>query len=716
MKKKLIILLIIISIIIYAKGFFEPKPQVEDPKFNYENSKLSEEVNIKLNTETKGAKIHYTTDPNEELNVLCDTFEEGDSILVEYDQEITIRAFAIKKGMEDSNVVKKTYTVKRKVQKPEIRINKINNNYTVTFGRDYSSDIYYTLNGEQPTRESNLYEGRIQLDGSSVVKAFAVREGYWDSETVEQDISMQLEKPKITSRKITDSEKQIEIISPNKDDKLYYTLDGEQPTRESNLYEDKFIVDKWSNIQAIAVKEGYVNSDIAEKEVEVKLKRPKIEVKDFGNNKKIILTSPNEDDKIYYTIDGSLPNEKSNIFDDEIILRNSATIQAKAVKEGYKDSDISATNIRVNQVFNEEKKEEEERIKSININLSRNSNIEGINIIKVENENNLILSQEKNKFYNENNIKLSKISKEGKIIFDKKIKFNEKIIPHSITFNNKNYSLLTSKDNHLNIIKFNQKGEKIKERTIFENHLGVKIIPYKNNYIIGSISNPDSDNPHISISKISNDLKYIIWQKRLEFDENKSIENLYDIEIDSKNNIIVIGDTNKRGKVDIYFSILNQKGEIINNKIIEGNKIDSGYLIKEVKNNNYLIAAESNSKFSQSKNNQKKTNAVLTLVNKKGKILDRKIFGDSNSNYPVNLKKYNKDIILTTDTIKGNNILSTIYWLNINNNKINLKSNDQLPNDNYQIKDINCHKDMLKLLIVKLNRNEHETRVINIIN
>lgn len=56
------------------------------------------------------------------------------------------------------------------------------NNMYIRMGCDTpGADIYYTLNGANPTRLSTLYTSLIQLTQTTMVKAFAVADGYTDS-------------------------------------------------------------------------------------------------------------------------------------------------------------------------------------------------------------------------------------------------------------------------------------------------------------------------------------------------------------------------------------------------------------------------------------------------------------------------------------------------------------------------------------------------------
>lgn len=712
MKKKLIIISIIIVLIFIGKSFFEEKVQVKPPTFNYEESKLDKEVNIKMKSKTEGAKIYYTTNPNEELNVLCDTFEEGDLIPLEYDQQIIIRAFAIKKGMEDSKRVKKEYIIKRKTKEPEIRITRLNGKYTVTFGRDYSSDVYYTLNGDRPTRDSNLYQDRIKLDGSSVVKALAVKDGYWDSDIVTQDVSMKLEKPEIRIKTLSNKNKQVKINSLNKNDEIYYTLNGKEPTRDNNLYEEEFIINKSSEIKAITVKEGYVNSDITTEETKVKLIKPTIIVKDFGNNKKVEIVSPNENDKIHYTLNGEFPTERSNIYDGEIILRNTSIVQAKSIKENYIDSEIAESRVTVTRQ-NNVNISSEPKIANINIDISKTNDIKGIKVIEVENNNNIVLAAAGENYSYNKGINLSKISKSGKVIWNKNLDIDKKLKANSIIYDGKKYILLASNDSDIHIITINKNGEILKQNKVLENHLGVDIIAYNNYYYIGSIYNYNSDDPDISISKITPDLKYIDWQKKLNYKSKTSIENLYDIEMDQNNDLLIVGDTNQNGREDIYFSKINLNGEVLNEKIFEGNKIDSGYFIKSTIDNKYIIAGESNSKYKESSQTQNKNNILLLKLNEQAEIEIRKIIGGNNDDYPVSLSMKNNNMVLAANESDDQEINSKIYWLD---NNLNIIRSEELKNSSYHVNNMIFLDDMVNLLTISWNGNKYSTRLINIIN
>ena len=68
-------------------------------------------------------------------------------------------------------------------------------------------------------------------------------------------------------RYTTDSElnsKKIQISTSTPESSIYYTLNNTTPTTSSTLYTDIFQVESGTTIKAIGVKEGYLDSDVAE--------------------------------------------------------------------------------------------------------------------------------------------------------------------------------------------------------------------------------------------------------------------------------------------------------------------------------------------------------------------------------------------------------------------------------------------------------------------
>lgn len=81
--------------------------------------------------------------------------------------------------------------------------------------------------------------------------------------------------------------------------KIYYTLNGDNPSASSTLYESKVTVKKNVTVKAIGVKEDMTDSDIASQEIRVKLPAPELAQSHDGDTGTITLT--NTDDYTDYT-------------------------------------------------------------------------------------------------------------------------------------------------------------------------------------------------------------------------------------------------------------------------------------------------------------------------------------------------------------------------------------------------------------------------------
>ena len=67
-----------------------------------------------------------------------------------------------------------------------------------------------------------------------------------------------------TTNQELDLLKKIQISTSTPQSQIYYTINNSAPTTSSTLYTDIFQVESGTTIKAIGVKEGYVNSDVAE--------------------------------------------------------------------------------------------------------------------------------------------------------------------------------------------------------------------------------------------------------------------------------------------------------------------------------------------------------------------------------------------------------------------------------------------------------------------
>lgn len=154
---------------------------VATPKFTPAAGSYDVSQSVSISCSTPGATIYYTTDgttPTASSNVY------NGAIIV--NSTTTIKAFATKDGLDDSNVATATYTFQCATPTfsvPGGSYNDVQSIYleTTTVG----ATIYYTTNGTEPTASSTRYTGSpIVLDaaGTTTIKAIAIKDGLGNSE------------------------------------------------------------------------------------------------------------------------------------------------------------------------------------------------------------------------------------------------------------------------------------------------------------------------------------------------------------------------------------------------------------------------------------------------------------------------------------------------------------------------------------------------------
>ena len=129
--------------------------------------------------------------------------------------------------------------------------------------------IYYTTDGTDPSASSTSteYTAPIAIDKAMTIKAIAVKEGMRDSGIAEAAYTLIVATPAFDpAAGAVEKGKEVTITCMTEGAQIYYTTDGTEPTiEEKNLYTigTPIAIKSAMTIKAIAVKEGYANSEIA---------------------------------------------------------------------------------------------------------------------------------------------------------------------------------------------------------------------------------------------------------------------------------------------------------------------------------------------------------------------------------------------------------------------------------------------------------------------
>ncbi len=229
--------------------------------------------NVSITCSDAGATIYYTTDgtdPTAESTVYDTTNP------IALTEAATVKAIAVHTGYYDSFVGSATFG---KVATPEIEMSSL---YVVTLTcATEDADIYYTTDGSTPDPAdaggSNPTQKYTGTDGTGPfnnntggpVKAIAIKTDMVPSDIAETE-PFQCAKPIITHIRVDGVDK-FRITGGNFPAGVtftfYYTTDGTDPTTSSTQYDPNNPVDFTGTItvKAIAVAEGYNNSEVSEK-------------------------------------------------------------------------------------------------------------------------------------------------------------------------------------------------------------------------------------------------------------------------------------------------------------------------------------------------------------------------------------------------------------------------------------------------------------------
>jgi parallel beta-helix repeat protein len=208
----------------------------------------------------------------------------------------------------------------------------INQNIILTMTEN--GKIYYTTNGTIPTTSSTEYTNPITIATTIVLKFYAVDLASNPSPIYTETYTIDKMAPTVSANIIGgyyNTNKNV-TLTMNKEGSIYYTLNGTIPTNQSNLYSDStpLNINDTTILKFMAVDLAGNISPINTETYTIDKMAPTVSANIIGgyyNTNKNVMLTMNKEGSIYYTLNGTIPTNQSNLYSDSTPLNiNDTTI------------------------------------------------------------------------------------------------------------------------------------------------------------------------------------------------------------------------------------------------------------------------------------------------------------------------------------------------------------------------------------------------------
>ncbi len=322
---------------------------------------------------SNGGKVYYTTDGSDPLDGTNTAVNIGSDVVItgKAGDKIIIKACTRETGATTSDMVTFTYQISQYpggVTTDTAAGSTLAGGTSIYLMTDVTGGtIYYTTGSGSPITAGTAGNS-VALSGKAgsniTVKAVAIAPnttmtGSYAS--FDYKLMEQLAAPNASLKDGTRLTGKASVVLKANKGKIYFTIDGTEPTKASNEYTAPIVVSKAMTIKAIAIEEGSENSDVstfsytfAEKVKNITSSVPTETVVQSGEVVKLNCATKNA--RIYYTTDGTDPSGNAEegvfVYDEKegISIYRSVNIKAVAVSDDLCDSEILSLNYRVEEV------------------------------------------------------------------------------------------------------------------------------------------------------------------------------------------------------------------------------------------------------------------------------------------------------------------------------------------------------------------------------
>ncbi|MBI4328076.1 MAG: chitobiase/beta-hexosaminidase C-terminal domain-containing protein, partial [Chloroflexi bacterium] len=307
----------------------------------------SNNVTVTLKSATDPVELYWTIDgstPSKSNGTLYATgtpFSLGTNGL--------LKVIGIRDGFVSSDVVSNAFSLTAANPKISPAGATNNNDVAVTLSSATTgADLYWTINGSDPSPANGIKQASgdsFTLGTNGTLKVVAVKSGFVDSQIISADFSLKVADPTILPDGITTNNTlAVTLSSTTTGARLYWTIDGSDPTENSALYGGPFTLGTNGVLKVKGFKNGYVSSAVVSSTFNLVVAKPTITPAGATNNNAVTvaLDSATPGAQLYWTIDGSDPTTGSALYAGSFSLATNGVLKVKGFKDGFVASEIAS--------------------------------------------------------------------------------------------------------------------------------------------------------------------------------------------------------------------------------------------------------------------------------------------------------------------------------------------------------------------------------------
>lgn len=327
---------------------------IEDLSVDMNDGTYTDNLITNISCSTENAQIFYSLDgsiPSKKNGTELIITNGTGSLMI--NRSCIFKVFAIKDGYSNSGILSRTYNFQVAALSSDMASGTFNNDITVNFSCSTDNAlIFYTLDGSTPTTDNgiNLGSGRsIVISGDAELNAIAIKLGYENSEILNDFYYFEIAELSINiDGGSFETNKNLSFSCTTGGVTILYTLDGSLPLIESAstlTIDESLVISTNAHLNAIAIKDGYQDSNLIDEVYSYEVQPLTVSTSGgtFYESFDLILNCSTIDNIIYYTLDGSDPDQETS---DQLpssgvlTVDRSIDLKAIAVKTGFISSNI----------------------------------------------------------------------------------------------------------------------------------------------------------------------------------------------------------------------------------------------------------------------------------------------------------------------------------------------------------------------------------------